>query len=121
MWFDLHAIPSSDPKGRIQEGNDTETFKQLQSADFNINNIWTAGVIVSGGVGAILSIGGSILSKSWAPFTVYLFGMIFWASYTKSLIYFATFGVPSAVYGLFTIPIALLFVGAAAGIFGGQS
>lgn len=121
MWLDLGAMPIAEPKGRPQEGNDTKTFENLQNADLTVDNIWIAGVYAGGGIAAILSIGASILSKSWAPFMVYLFGMIFWSSYSRSLIYFHEFGVPDPISGLFTIGIMFLFVGAAAAIYGGQN
>ena len=123
MWFGLNAVPSSPDMGQQNSNNDSQMLANLKNegADINIDNIWLAGVIVGGGVAGLLAIGASILMKAWNPFAVYLFGMIFWSSYTKSLIYFGNFGIPGYLSGLFTVPIMFLFVGAAIAIYGGQA
>jgi hypothetical protein len=124
MWFGLNAVPSEPVMGQ-QSSNDTQMFEKLKKggSDITPDNIWLAGVIVGGSVFGLLSIGGSILSKSWNPFAVYLFGMIFWASYSKCLIYLSGtgFNIPGNILSLFTVPIVFLFVGAAIAIYGGQA
>ena len=117
LWVNTGAIPSNVPMGKAPKSDTNSTFMDfvqgISGLSGGFGSLWVLASTFTGFGAALLA----IATRQTTPIAVYLFGVIFWTSWTRG---FASIGpyIPTEISILFTVPIMFIFAGAIIGMLG---
>jgi len=125
----LDIFPTSAPSPILNQSmiNSTEKLAGGDIFSFlglNIATIFTASFLAVAGLAVVVMY--ATRTGSFNLVAVYLFGLVFWGSWTANLPmfsyggYFSDYPALSAIYLLITVVMVFLFAGASIGILGGS-
>lgn len=111
----LHLFGDMAPVGITPGANSDDTFSKI-TGGLGMNAIWGIVLTISG-FGAVAL---AILTQSATFVGIYIFSVVFWASYLNALGIINAFGlIPITFIGLFTVPLIFIFAGAIIGMLSG--
>lgn len=111
LWFNTGAIPIETPMGKPPEATANETFmsyvEEITGFGTGFSALWLLVTSISG-IGITVF---SIATGQTTPIAVYLFGVVFWTAWIRSISVVSPW-VPAEIMILFTVPIMFVFAGA---------
>ena len=120
----MNVFPTHAGFGGLSGQNTTDKVKNLTYTGWTMNdafNLFTVGGSIAALAGAVFLI---FISHSPAILGAYLFTVVFWASFLRmtGVLLLAGFlgGSVGAFFGIFTVIISVIFIGAVIGMFTGN-
>jgi hypothetical protein len=112
----LEIFPVEAKKGfDVAEGDTNSTFASLTQDDTSMTNLWLM-IITGAGIGGLLI---AWFTHSPAILGVYVFSVVFWASYLNALGFVMNY-VPAGFLLIGTVGMGFIFVGAIGGMLSGS-